>query len=93
MDYLNNGLAELNSSEYADVEKNRKKKLKLTEAVAASFENTLRILAEAIEELNLDIREREQISRQVREGIDRDASALEFQLNTDFRARLTVIAI
>lgn len=80
MDYPKNGLANSNSSEYTDIEKDTKKKLKLTEAVVGSFEKKLGILAEAIEELNLDIREREQISRQVREATDRDAFVLEFQL-------------
>ena len=59
MDPLKNGLAELYSSEYPEIERDSRKRLSLNKAVAGSFEKRLKILSEAIEELNLDIRERE----------------------------------
>ena len=59
MDPLKNGLAELYSSEYPEIERDSRKRLSLNKAVEGSFEKRLKILSEAIEELNLDIRERE----------------------------------
>ena len=80
MDYLKNKLAELYSSDYPDIDKGSGRRLKLTGEVVGSFRKKLKILSEAIEELNLDIEERERISQRVQEKIDKEISHLEFVL-------------
>ena len=80
MDYLKNGLAELYNSEYPEVGKDSRRRLKLVSAVAGNFEKRHTILAEAIGELDNDIHVREKISQQLHERIDGEISHLEFVL-------------
>jgi len=80
MDPLKNGLAELYGSEYPEIGKASRKRLRLNKAIAGSFEKRLKILSEAIDELNLDIREREEKGRQLQDTIDGEVSHLEFVL-------------
>lgn len=80
MDPLRNQLAELYKSEYPKIHKDSRRRLSLNKAVAGSFEKRLKILSEAIEELNLDIQERQRKSQQVHDRIDDEISHLEFVL-------------
>jgi hypothetical protein len=77
---LKDSLAELYSSENPKVNKDSLKRLRLNKAVARSFQKRLKILSEAIEELNLDIHERARKSQQVQEKIDGEIFHLEFVL-------------
>lgn len=61
---------ELFGSEYPKINKSSHKRLRLNKAVAGSFEKRLKIISEAIEELNLDIQERERKSLHVQDKID-----------------------
>jgi hypothetical protein len=80
MDSLRKYSAELYDSEYQGLEYARPGKRRVIEAVKGGFERKLRIIAEAITELDADITERQRIAREVREGIERDLSGLEFEL-------------
>lgn len=80
MDNLKDSLAELYSSENPKIKKESLKRLRLNKAVARSFQKRLKILSEAIEELNLDIQERERKSQQVQDKIDGEIFHLEFVL-------------
>jgi len=80
MDYLKDKMAELFTSEYPKIDKSSHKRLKLNKAIADSFEKRLKILSEAIGEINLDIQERERKSQQVHDKIDGEISYLEFVL-------------
>jgi hypothetical protein len=72
--------AELYDAEYKGLEYARPGKRRVIEAVKGGFERKLRIIAEAITELDADIAERERIGRDVREGVERDLSGLGFEL-------------
>jgi hypothetical protein len=80
MDYLKDKMAELFASEYPKIDKDSRKRLRLNKTVEGSFEKRLKILSEAIEEINLDIQERERKSQQVHHKIDGEISHLEFVL-------------
>lgn len=80
MDKLKDSLAELYSSENPKANKDSLKRLRLNKAVAKSFQKRIKILSEAIEEINLDIQERERKSHQVQGKIDKEIFHLEFVL-------------
>jgi hypothetical protein len=80
MDNLKKNLAELYSSENPRINKESLKRLRLNKAVTESFQKRLKILSEAIEEINLDIQERERKSHQVQGKIDKEIFHLEFVL-------------
>ena len=77
---LKNGLAELYKSEYPKLDRGGRKRLKLNKAVAGSFQKRIEILSEAIEEINLDIQERERKSRHVQDKTGGEISHLDFVL-------------
>ena len=85
MDVLKNCLAELYRSEYPEVTRDSRKRLKLNRAVASFFEKRLRILSEAIAEVNEDIGEREEIQHRRR-------SLMDFRKNR-IRNRITCVRI
>jgi hypothetical protein len=80
MDALRKYSAELYDSEYKWLEYARPGERRFIEAVKGGFERKLRIISEAITELDADIEERERIGQEVREGIERDLSGLKFEL-------------
>ena len=80
MSCIKDRLAELCGSEYPKVSKTSGNRIRLTKEVVGSFKKRLKILSEAIEELNLDIKERESIGQEVQEKLDREIFHLEFVL-------------
>lgn len=80
MEDLKKNLFDLYSSEYPTLDKNSHKRLKLNKAVARSFEKRLKILADAIKELNQDIKDREEKGNEVNNRLDEEISHLEFVL-------------
>ncbi len=80
MGSIKDRLAELYGSEYPKGSKTSGKRIRLTKIAVGSFKKRLRILSEAIEELNHDIQKRELISQQVQGKLDREISHLEFVL-------------
>jgi len=80
MDYLKNSLAELYESDYSGIDKVIGKRIDVAGAVGKTLRKKLEILAEAIEEVNQDIQERERISQQVQDKIGTDIFDLEFEL-------------
>jgi len=80
MHYLKKSLVDLHSSDYPKLNSDNRKRLKLTEAVARSFKKRLKILSDAIRELNHDIKERQSKSQQVQDKIEKEISHLEFVL-------------
>lgn len=65
-------------SEYPEINRDRRKRLELNKTAARSFQRRLKVLSEAIKELNLDIQERQRKSQQVQDKIDAKISRLEF---------------
>ena len=53
--YLNNNLKDLYWSEYPEINRDRRKRLEPNKTAARSFQRRLKVLSEAIKELNLDI--------------------------------------